>query len=280
MATNPLRHDHQPAYVLHSYPFRETSLVVETFTRDHGRVALVARGARRPRSVLRGVLMAFQPLLVSWTGRSELHTLVAAEREGGYAPLKGDALICGFYLNELLLRLLLRDDPHEQLYTAYRDALAELVSADDQGAVLRRFELSLLGELGYAVLLDREADSGAPIAAEQRYVYVIERGPVPAAGRAAGNGVELTGQTLLDMQCGNFASNATQREIGAPSKQDQDHREPRQQETTPEGRLALVGLEIRARHAQGPRQLARVSGPHCLRRGWRLWRFVGRRTVP
>src|SRR5262245_64695563 len=97
------RVDQQPAYVLHSYPFRETSLVVETFTRDHGRVALMARGARRPRSAVRGVLLAFQPLLASWSGRSDLRTLVAAEREGVYAPLRGEALICGFYLNELLL---------------------------------------------------------------------------------------------------------------------------------------------------------------------------------
>jgi DNA repair protein RecO (recombination protein O) len=203
------RKDHQPAFILHSYPFRETSLVVETFTRDHGRVALVARGARRPKSALRGVLLAFQPLLVSWTGKSELHTLVAAEWEGSYAPLRGEALMCGFYLNELMLRLLPRDDAHEGLYASYRDALAALAITADHAAVLRRFELRLLGELGYAVMLDREADSGTPIAAEQRYVYVIERGPLPMAGRPEENGVELAGQTLLDMQSGNFASSAT-----------------------------------------------------------------------
>src|SRR4029077_6076180 len=115
--------EHEPGFVLHGYPFRETSLVLEVFTAAHGRVALMARGARRPRSSLRGVLLAFQPLLLSWTGRSDLRTLVAAEWEGAYAPLRGEALMCGFYLNELILRLLPRDDAHEDVYGAYREAL-------------------------------------------------------------------------------------------------------------------------------------------------------------
>src|SRR5262245_10277753 len=156
------RQDVQPAYVLHSYPFRETSLIVETFTRDQGRVALVARGARRPKSALRGVLLAFQPLHISWAGKSELRTLISAERHGTYLPLRGESLMCGFYLNELLLRLLPRDDPHEALFAAYRDALKALASAGEQAAVLRRFELNLLSGLGYAVTLDRDANSGAP----------------------------------------------------------------------------------------------------------------------
>ena len=205
--TGKSRQNHQPAFILHSYPFRETSLVVETFTRDHGRVAAVARGARRPRSALRGVLLSFQPLLISWTGESELRTLIAAEWDGTYAPLKGESLICGFYLNELLLRLMPRDDSHETLYASYREALAALTGGAEHAAILRRFELGMLSALGYAVVLDRDADTGAPIAAEERYVYVVERGPVAASERR--NGVELTGQTLLDMQYGNFASSAT-----------------------------------------------------------------------
>jgi DNA repair protein RecO (recombination protein O) len=205
------RRDAQPGYVLHSYPFRETSLIVETFTRDQGRIALVARGARRPKSALRGVLLAFQPLHISWAGKSELRNLISAERHGTYLPLRGESLMCGFYLNELLLRLLPRDDPHEALFEAYRDALKALASDGEQAAVLRRFELCLLSGLGYAVMLDREANSGAPIAAEERYVYVIERGPV-AAARTSERGVELAGQTLLDMQHGNFADFATQQQ--------------------------------------------------------------------
>src|SRR5688572_847056 len=96
----------QPAFVLHSYPFRETSLVVELFTRDFGRVAVVAKGARRPKSSLRGILLAFQPISVGWAGKGELQTLTRAEWQGTYRPLAGLALICGFYVNELLLKLL------------------------------------------------------------------------------------------------------------------------------------------------------------------------------
>lgn len=205
------RQDPQPAFILHSYPYRETSLVVEVFSRAYGRLGLVARGARRPRSSLRGVLLPFQHLLLSWTGKGELQTLTRAEWAGGYAPLKGQALICGFYLNELLLKLLPRADPHEQLFAVYEAALDELAAGMDQAAALRRFEMGLLRELGYAVILDREVDNGSPVAREGSYVYVMERGPVAAAS-ARGNGVKLTGQTLIDMQSGNFTGAETQQQ--------------------------------------------------------------------
>jgi DNA repair protein RecO (recombination protein O) len=203
------RQDSQPAFVLHSYPYRETSMVVETFTRDLGRVALVARGARRPKSALRGVLLAFQPLLLSWSGKAELRTLIRAEWQGPYAPLKGGALACGFYLNELLLKLLHRDDPHEKLFGTYQDTLAALAREHDHAAILRRFEIGLLRELGYAVTFDRDAGDGEPISRARRYVYVMERGAVSVAGDAPENGVELSGQTLLDMQSGDFTSAVT-----------------------------------------------------------------------
>lgn len=203
------RQDAQPAFILHSYPFRETSLVIETFTRDMGRVALVARGARRPRSALRGVLLAFQPLLLSWSGRGELRTLHKAEWHGSYAPLKGLSLICGFYLNELLLRFLARDDPHDQLFSVYRETLDALARHGDSAATLRRFEKNLLRELGYGLMLDRDAETGAPIAAETHYTYVVERGPVVQHGDASRNGVELSGQTLIDMQSDNYTTMTT-----------------------------------------------------------------------
>jgi DNA repair protein RecO (recombination protein O) len=118
-----VRRDSDPAFVLHAYPYRETSLVVEMFCQHKGRVGLVARGARRPRSALRGVLLAFQPLEVSWAGKSELKTLHSAEWRGGIAQLRGKPLICGFYLNELLLKLLAREDPHEALFHHYSEAV-------------------------------------------------------------------------------------------------------------------------------------------------------------
>lgn len=210
-----VRQDAQPGFVLHSYPFRETSLVVETYTRDHGRIALVARGARRPRSSLRGVLLSFQPLLLSWTGRSELRTLTRAERQGTYTALRGQTLMCGFYLNELLLKLLPRDDPHERLYRIYQATLAALAGEVEREGILRHFELQLLGELGYAVTLDRDVETGEVILPRQRYVYVVERGPVAAGASDSGKGVELAGQTLLDMHSGKFDSVATQQQSKA-----------------------------------------------------------------
>jgi DNA repair protein RecO (recombination protein O) len=209
------RLDAQPAFILHSYPYRETSLIVEAFSREHGRLGLMARGARRPKSSLRGVLLPFQPLLLSWTGQRELRTLTRAEWSGGYAPLKGEALICGFYLNELLLKLLLRDDPHERLFSLYESTLAGLASGTDRPAILRRFEISLLGELGYAVEMDHEVERGAPVARERNYVYVVERGPVDAGAGTPRNGVELSGQTLIDMRSGDFTSPTTQQQSKA-----------------------------------------------------------------
>lgn len=207
-----VRRDAQPAFVLHRYPFRETSLVVETFTRDHGRVPLIARGARRSKSTLHGVLLSFQPLLLSWTGKTELRTLTRAEWEGAYAPLKGQSLICGFYLNELLLKLLPRDDPHERLFAIYQEALAMLGGPHEKEAILRRFEINLLRELGYAVMLDRDAENNEPIMSERSYIYVIELGPMSAKHGAGRNGVELTGQTLLDMHAGEYENAATQQQ--------------------------------------------------------------------
>jgi len=208
------RQDAQPGFVLHSYPFRETSLIIEAFTRDHGRIGLVARGARRPKSSLRGILLPFQPLLLSWAGKGELHTLMRAEWLGGYVPLKGQALICGFYLNELVIKLLARGDAHEQLFSIYEHTLTALAAGEDRPAVLRRFEIGLLRELGYAVVLDREVEHDVPVACERNYVYILESGPVSTGG-TQGNGIELSGQTLLDMQSGNFTSAVTQQQSKA-----------------------------------------------------------------
>src|SRR5690349_19378015 len=163
MPKSPLRErrDDQVGYVLHAYPYRETSIIVEAFTAEHGRVGLVARGARRPRSELRGLLQAFQPLTLAWAGAGELKTLVRAEWRGGMPLPGGAALLCGFYLNELLLKLLPREDAHPALFAQYEDALRSLAGqagAAEQAVVLRRFELRLLSELGYALTLTREVD--------------------------------------------------------------------------------------------------------------------------
>lgn len=201
------RQGEQPAYVLHTYPYRETSLIVEVFSRDFGRLPLMARGARRPKSAVRGLLLSFQPLSLSWFGKAELRTLHSAEWQGGQPLLQGTALICGFYLNELLLKLLHRDDPHEQLFLYYQETLRELARRTDYAAVLRRFEMNLLKELGYALTLGHDADSGAAIEPDGHYRYVFERGPVRQ--KTGQNGVELRGKTLLDMAADDYGDPVT-----------------------------------------------------------------------
>jgi DNA repair protein RecO (recombination protein O) len=207
-STEGSRVDGQAAYVLHTHPFRETSLVIEAFVQGHGRLGLVARGARRPRSALRGALLLFQPLSLSWSGRGELRTLVRAEWQPGRPALGGRSLICAYYLNELLLKLTARDDPHERLFAAYGEALDELARSGPQAPALRRFELALLQELGYGVILDRDVERNQPVARESRYVYQVDRGPTLADSGIA-NGVELSGRTLMDMQSGDFSSSVT-----------------------------------------------------------------------
>ncbi|MBK9160581.1 MAG: DNA repair protein RecO [Nitrosomonadales bacterium] len=202
------RKQDEPAFVLHSYPFRETSLILDVFSRRHGRLAIIARGARRPKSSLRGVLMNFQPLLLSWFGKGEVRTLHGAEWQGGQPYLQGTALMCGFYLNELLINLLARDDPHEQLFDYYRATLHRLAHEADHAATLRCFEKHLMQELGYALALEREAGSDRPIRPEVCYRYAVERGAVPDDG-AADAGPVVLGKTLLDMAADNYAAPVT-----------------------------------------------------------------------
>jgi DNA repair protein RecO (recombination protein O) len=191
------RRDDQPAFVLHTYPYRETSAIVETLSAAYGRVALIARGAKRTRSELRGVLQAFQPLSLSWAGAGELKTLIRAEWRGGLPLVTGSALLCGFYLNELLLKLVPRDDPHPRLYEEYESALGFLAGGAEQAPVLRRFELRLLAELGYALPLTHEVDSGRPIDPAERYYYAFERGPRTVAAEPGRRYPQVRGATLL-----------------------------------------------------------------------------------
>lgn len=191
------RRDEQPAYVLHAYPYKETSLIVEALTADYGRVALVARGAKRPRSEMRGVLQAFQPLSLSWSGGGELKTLAHAEWRGGLPLVAGSALLCGFYLNELLLKLLPREDPHPQLFRDYEATLAQLAAGAEQAPVLRQFEVRLLSELGYAMPLTHEADTGKPVDPSARYYYAFDRGPRTRAAEPGRYYPLVRGSTLL-----------------------------------------------------------------------------------
>jgi len=198
------RAEHEPGYVLHTYPYKETSLIVELFTHRFGRVALLARGARRPRSAMRGVLLSFHPLRLNWSVSTELGNLISAEWAGALQPLAGQGLMCGFYLNELLLRLLPRDDPHEALFDVYASALKDLSEGTVHTAVLRGFEKRLLAELGYAPLLERDAAS-RPIDPDALYVYEPERGPTPVNGARTG-ALVVHGRTLLDLAADDYSS--------------------------------------------------------------------------
>jgi DNA repair protein RecO (recombination protein O) len=150
MSKRAARVHETPGYVLHTTAWKETSLIVQAFSRDHGWVSMVAKGAKRPHSVLRSALSLFQPLLLSWTGSSEIKTLTRAECAGVHA-LPGPAMMSSWYMNELLFRLLPREDPHPRLFDAYVMALQSLATGSSAAGALRKFEWMLLQETGYGL---------------------------------------------------------------------------------------------------------------------------------
>jgi len=166
----------EPIFILHTRPYSNTSLIAECLTMRHGRIVAIARSARGMKSRYRGMLQAFSPLLASWSGMRELKTLGNVERNGPVYQLEGQALICGFYLNELLIRLLQRDDPCVNIYDLYQTTLNSLEKALDFRSALRCFEKNLLRELGYGLPLRRDAQTGEPIDPELHYQYLPERG--------------------------------------------------------------------------------------------------------
>ena len=196
-------HTEERAYVLHTYPYSESSLIVEMFTRASGRVPLVAKGIKRPRSQ-GAALMQFQPFNVSWSGKGDLRTLKKAEWQGGVPALPPARLFCGFYLNELMLKLLARDDAHERLFDCYEQALVRLAALEDEGGVLRGFEKAMLRETGYALALTQDTFAGEAVRADARYAYVPGRGPRRLADGDTID-VEICGQTLLDIDGDDYA---------------------------------------------------------------------------
>jgi DNA repair protein RecO (recombination protein O) len=198
----------QPGFVLHSYPYKETSLIVDVFSRDYGRIALIAKGAKRPHSALRGVLQTFQPLSMAWSGKSEIRTLIGAEWVGGLLPLEKSALLCGFYLNELLLKLLARDDPHPALFDHYVSTLNQLAHNETAPIVLRRFERALLKETGVAGDLTKCTCTRQSVEVDSVYVVDPERGARLA--QATDAWPRVSGKTLLDMAREDYADANTQ----------------------------------------------------------------------
>jgi len=181
------RVSHEPAYVLHRYDWSESSVILEAFTRHHGRIAVVAKGAKRPSSNFRPVLLPLQPLQLNYGGDAEIRTLKGAEWMGGHVMPTGESLLSGYYINELLLRLLARDDAHEALFDAYAGVVEVLAGdhagaqAATQAAALRAFELLLLREVGLLPSLDAETLTLAPLASGRRYALLAEAGLRTAA---------------------------------------------------------------------------------------------------
>jgi len=212
------RSSDEPAFVLHRYDWSESSLILEVFTRHFGRVAVVAKGAKKPSSSFRPVLLPLQPLRLGFGGDAEIRTLKGAEWVGGQVMPTGDALLSGYYLNELLLRLLARDDPHPALFDAYAAVVQVLASEHDEALqpALRAFELLLLREIGLLPLLDVQTLTLEPLAAQARYSLVAEAGLVLATqgdGRATLTGEQWT--ALQSVLAGSAPFTATLRQAAA-----------------------------------------------------------------
>jgi len=194
------------AYLLHHMAWRDTSRILEFFTREHGRVSLFARGVRSERSQLRAVLRPFQRLLVSWSGRGEAGNLTTAEFEGTPTRLPAARLMSGFYLNELLLKLLAKHDGHPQLFDRYHEALVGLRAPASEARTLRIFEKRLLEEIGYGIDLGRDAESGAALDPDRHYHFRADRGASLAVAESPSTyrGSSLTAlaaEALDDAQC-------------------------------------------------------------------------------
>lgn len=188
----------EPAFVLHRYDWSESSLILEVFTRHHGRIALAAKGVKRPTSQFRPVLLPLQPLLLSWGGDAEVRTLKSAQWQGGHVMPTGEALLSGSYLNELLMRLLARDDPHAGLFDHFALAVAMLAQRGDaQQLILRAFELLLLRDIGLLPDLAHVGSTLADLEPQAAYVLTPEHGLREAHGD---DRHPLSGQDCLDLQ--------------------------------------------------------------------------------
>lgn len=194
----------EPGYVLHSYRYRESSLILEIFSRHHGRISLLAKGARRwKKRSANTYLGSFQEMIFSWSGRGELMTLTSAEEVAPSSQLQKSVLYCGFYMNELLIRLLHKHDPHEELYDAYRSSLLELEGNRDMEPVLRLFEKNLLVEIGYGLNLDTDVSTGQPIESSKTYYYLPNQGPSSEADTGL-HCQQISGKSLIAFRDGTL----------------------------------------------------------------------------
>jgi DNA repair protein RecO (recombination protein O) len=197
------RIEFEAVFLLHARPYRESSQIIEILGQDHGRVGLVARGSRRPKSRWKSTLRPFQPMRMSWSGRGELQTLSAAEPTSPPLPFTGLYLMASYYMNELLIALLHRGDPHPDLFAHYGAALATFAAGEELEPTLRRFELALLAEIGYGLVTDRDAADGQPLCSDRWYEYLADQGPMPVAAGTVG-GLVVSGADLTAIGNGVF----------------------------------------------------------------------------
>ncbi len=198
----------QPGFVLHRRAYANTSLLLEVFIAEHGRLAMIAKGAKRGRATQAALLQPFQPLWLGWTGRSEVKTLTRAEAAGRALQLTGTRIYCGLYLNELLMRLWSRQEAPEALFVAYQLALEQLATSAEPESGLRQFELSLLDPMGYELVLDQVAGEGVRVRDGDHYVLIPEQGLRPAL---APGPATVSGETLGRLARGEPLLAAAQR---------------------------------------------------------------------
>jgi len=202
-----IRVEQEPAWLLHHRPFRDTSRILDLLTRNHGRLSVVARGSRSARSKLRGILRPFMPLTIAWVARSDLGTLTGAEIGGPPVSLSGDALLSGYYVNELLMNLMHRHDPQTEIFDAYAATVHGLATGDAVAARLRRFEIELLRLLGYALDLAGAGGEVGSLRSGELYEYRVSDGPVPVADRSGA--MVFTGDELKAIEAQRFEDPAT-----------------------------------------------------------------------
>lgn len=203
----------QPAFILHSRPYSDTGLLLDVFSQDYGRVHLLARGARNAKGRGGRILQPFSPLLLSWQGRTDLMTLSQSEPQGLPCQLTGDALLCAFYINEVLVRVIQRGDPCPQLYKIYEATLQYLAQSVNISSVLRLFEKHLLTELGYALSLTHDLD-GAPIDTKKTYSFIPAVGFKCHTTIATNNNHHFfSGECLLALHTEQFPTQEVLREL-------------------------------------------------------------------
>ena len=207
-----MRVESEPGFILHTFPYRETSLLLDVFTRDYGRVRCVAKGFRKPNK--KGIAKTLFPYTehhFQWQGRGELKTLIQADPVQAPVFLKQESLFVGLYINELLYKLLHQYDPHQSLYGSYQQLMTQLSTLEVDQSVLRHFEMQLLEELGYGLVLDTEAETGKAVSSECLYYYIPDQGLKLLQNQATDDRHAISGADIIALNRGEFEQQSVQR---------------------------------------------------------------------